>query len=97
MIPAIASRPFKACKCCGRTITRAQWDALPLVHPHWEGLTLRNCTCGSTLAVPSRVPYVAIACGVAGLGVTREGACLAAVLAAIGRACAISMRGAAPC
>lgn len=43
----------KACG-CGRLYTRAQWDALAYVGP-WDDETelfeLRNCACGSTLAL----------------------------------------------
>lgn len=47
--------PLKTCTCCGRQHDAASWAALPL--KGYVGvvarvtLELRNCTCGSTLAV----------------------------------------------
>lgn len=41
----------KTCNCCHRDYTRAQFHALPYVGV-MEELTLRNCTCGSTIALP---------------------------------------------
>lgn len=45
----------KACHCCKRVHeTAAQWSALPLVGHLDDGeelLALRNCVCGSTLAI----------------------------------------------
>lgn len=46
-------RPLKACA-CGRSYTRKQWDALPYVGENvdeLERLELRNCRCGSTIAL----------------------------------------------
>lgn len=49
--------PFKTCSCCRRAISREEWNRL-----HYVGflggvgaddrLELRNCACGSTLAIP---------------------------------------------
>ncbi len=59
--PAPPSWP-KRCS-CGRTFTRQEWEGLPLLglqppgespqgQGHlWYGQELRNCPCGSTLAV----------------------------------------------
>ena len=41
---------MKRCACCHRTYTAEQFAALPLVGVQF-GLTLRNCPCGSTLAM----------------------------------------------
>jgi len=40
----------KACG-CGRHYDSATWSELELVAEDWLGVTLRNCECGSTLAV----------------------------------------------
>lgn len=51
-----ARRIFKRCR-CGRTFTKAQWEELPYVgvQPTYDErgsmLELRNCPCGSTIAV----------------------------------------------
>lgn len=51
---------FKTCSRCSKKFTRAQWDALKSIGhqvvPPYEGdvgevLNLKNCPCGSTLAV----------------------------------------------
>lgn len=46
--------PPKTCA-CGRTYTAAEWAELRLVGvqvvPDWCSLELRDCECGSTLAV----------------------------------------------
>ena len=50
---------FKTCGACGCSYTADKWRALPLKgiiddrreHADGERLELRNCTCGSTLAV----------------------------------------------
>jgi hypothetical protein len=51
----------KVCGRCARSFTQAEWAALPLlgvqVFPD-EKLELRNCPCGSTLAVPLLVPRI---------------------------------------
>lgn len=53
----------KRCGCCGREYTRVTWDLLPLVGiqvvPGWMDLELRNCACGSTLALERGRPRVA--------------------------------------
>lgn len=45
----------KRCGCCGREYTPATWGRLPLVGvqpvPGWPSIELRNCVCGTTLAV----------------------------------------------
>lgn len=50
---------YKACRCCPRTYTAATWLALPFVGIQDAGefgrLVLRNCVCGSTLAVEQRI------------------------------------------
>lgn len=45
----------KTCTCCARAFTLSEWDDLPEVgtqpdEPGWM-LVLRNCPCGSTLAL----------------------------------------------
>ena len=52
---------MKRCSCCEVSYTKAQWERLPLVGhqpipagEHYEPpftLELRNCPCGTTLAV----------------------------------------------
>lgn len=42
----------KLCTCCARVISRAQWQSLPYVGVCMGELELRNCACGSTLAIP---------------------------------------------
>lgn len=46
---------MKSCKCCGATYTREKFAALPYVGK-MEDLTLRNCACGSTLALVNAEP-----------------------------------------
>lgn len=46
----VVSRHYKQCG-CGRTFTRAEWLALPLICANWERLEMRDCSCGSTIAV----------------------------------------------
>lgn len=54
--------PFKTCTCCQRRISPLEWSQLPLLG--WqsddvETLELRDCLCGSTIAVvlsPAPVP-----------------------------------------
>jgi hypothetical protein len=49
--------PFKRCTCCDRPYTEHGWKLLPKIgmHRDWvEELELRNCPCGSTLAVVKR-------------------------------------------
>lgn len=46
----------KACSCCGRPITEEQWEGLEYVGvqrgtEEIPDLELRNCGCGSTLAI----------------------------------------------
>ena len=45
----------KRCGCCGHEYTPAAWGRLPLVGvqpvPGWPSIELRNCPCGTTLAV----------------------------------------------
>lgn len=44
----------KECRCCGRVHGARQWRLLPYVgiqHFGEEQLELRNCVCGSTLAI----------------------------------------------
>lgn len=47
----------KSCACCGRTFTASSWLSLKYVGQQDDGeggwLNLRNCPCGSTLAVES--------------------------------------------
>ena len=47
--------PFKLCSCCGKVFTRKQWRELLFVglqdFPGEPLLELRNCDCGSTLAI----------------------------------------------
>lgn len=46
--------PFKLCSCCRRAISQEEWSGLPLVGiqaDDVEALELRDCECGSTLAV----------------------------------------------
>lgn len=52
---------MKRCTCCGRLLAPLEWYALPFVGL-WSAeetgdvaLELRNCRCGSTLAVPAPV------------------------------------------
>jgi len=79
----VSARVFKRCG-CGRTHTRAEWLTLPFVGLSY-GLELRNCACGSTIAVRATVePYGAIAAGHIGFGLTRAAARADAVLRAIG-------------
>lgn len=56
-LPLLAQRVVKTCPCCGRSFTAAGWLALRYVGQQDDGeggwLTLRNCRCGSTLAVES--------------------------------------------
>lgn len=50
---------MKTCKCCKRTFTSTQWADLPIkgyqddrdVYEDGELIELRNCSCGTTLAV----------------------------------------------
>ncbi len=45
---------MKSCTCCHRSFTLEQWSALPLCGPQDDGvecLELRNCHCGTTLAI----------------------------------------------
>jgi hypothetical protein len=49
----LAASAFKVCG-CGRPYTRAGWDRLPFVGVQDDGverIELRNCVCGSTIAV----------------------------------------------
>lgn len=53
---AAVSRPIvKLCACCHRSYTLSEWEDLPEVgtQPDGDGyvLVLRNCPCGSTLAI----------------------------------------------
>jgi hypothetical protein len=44
----------KVCPCCKAALTRPQWEQLPLMGEQDTGvllLELRNCRCGSTIAV----------------------------------------------
>ncbi len=46
--------PFKTCTCCGQSFTRANWQTLKLIGHQVdedEDLEMRDCLCGSTLAV----------------------------------------------
>lgn len=46
--------PFKVCTCCNRAITRAEWGSLRYVGMQPDDvapLEMRDCRCGSTLAV----------------------------------------------
>lgn len=43
-------KPYKRCG-CGRVYTLAQWLELRLVAANWERLEMRDCVCGSTIAV----------------------------------------------
>lgn len=51
--------PYKTCTCCGRAYPRADWEALPLLglqpteteEGRPANLVLKNCACGSTIAV----------------------------------------------
>ena len=62
---------LKTCGTCGRRLTAADWKALPLIgviddrrkHSDGERMQMRNCSCGSTLAIvtdlaPVLVPLV---------------------------------------
>lgn len=49
---------MKRCPCCKRVHTREEFDALPLVgmggklfHTGGAVLAMRNCVCGSTIAI----------------------------------------------
>lgn len=45
---------IKKCSCCGKSITRAEWNRLPPARGGLRAMELewRNCTsCGSTLAI----------------------------------------------
>lgn len=47
-------RMFKRCSNCGRTFSATAWAALPCIGTQSDGeimLELRNCPCGSTIAV----------------------------------------------
>jgi hypothetical protein len=45
---------YRACKCCGRAYSPAEWTKLPLIVELDDGLggrlALRNCVCGATHA-----------------------------------------------
>lgn len=54
-IPTVVRNAVKTCTCCARAFTLSEWDDLPEVgtqpdEPGWM-LVLRNCPCGSTLAL----------------------------------------------
>lgn len=60
------SAPIKACTCCGHEYTLAAWVALQLLGYQTdedETLELRNCACGSTLAMVARLDACACGCG----------------------------------
>lgn len=45
---------MKICPCCAIEYTSVQWDALPFVGNQLDGdgmIELRNCSCGSTIAI----------------------------------------------
>lgn len=45
---------FKTCACCGRRFTEREWNALPLLGEYAddvERICMKNCSCGSTIAV----------------------------------------------
>lgn len=50
-----AGTPFKVCRTCHREYSQEQWDELPLLGRQMtedrEFLELRNCACGSTMAI----------------------------------------------
>jgi len=55
--------PIKVCPCCVRAFTAADWARLPLLGDMLSEdetgtyrLELRNCSCGSTLAVEEKLP-----------------------------------------
>lgn len=52
------SAPAKVCTCCGKAYDACAWAELPLVGFQFSEdesgayeLTLKNCTCGSTIGV----------------------------------------------
>lgn len=56
------AKPIKVCA-CGRAYSPAEWCALPFVgimRDDVETLELRNCTCGSTLAIVTSSVAVAL-------------------------------------
>jgi hypothetical protein len=59
-------RTIKVCR-CGRDFTEATWAQLARVGLMSDGeggcLSLRNCACGSTLAVPFIMQVTALAVG----------------------------------
>lgn len=57
--------PFKTCTTCGREFTAEQWAALPTKgHQPSEDetgfydLELKDCTCGSTIGVETKLPAI---------------------------------------
>jgi hypothetical protein len=52
---ADTQRPVvKTCSCCGQKYTAPEWGSLPLCgyyQDEVERLELRNCRCGSTIAI----------------------------------------------
>jgi hypothetical protein len=53
----IGYTPIKSCGCCERQYTRPQWRSLKYIGVQDVGdgeyLELRNCSCGSTLGMPT--------------------------------------------
>ena len=48
-------QPIKRCTCCGKSLTRSEWNRLPPARGGLRAMEMewRNCSaCGSTLAVP---------------------------------------------
>jgi hypothetical protein len=55
-VPSLLEYVVKTCRCCRRDYTEASWAKLARVGLMSDGeggaLSLRNCVCGSTLAMP---------------------------------------------
>jgi hypothetical protein len=58
--PEVVPPPYKACPACQTGYTRVSWEGLPLTgrqsFDDGEVLELRNCACGSTIAVQLQPP-----------------------------------------
>lgn len=59
------TKPHKTCTCCGTNYDSHGWKSLPSL-PDWHIesliLELRNCACGSTIAVEKKVSSVPPSC-----------------------------------